>query len=233
LYFNLSVSVPYNFGGANASLSEMKLDMPTGSWRSVHSAPFRAAEEIMVDELAKAMGKDPVQFRTQFLKSKAVKAVLNKVAQAGQWGKAMPKGWAQGVACHEEHNSSVACLVEINATDPKNPRVTKAVMAIDVGRPINPRGLQAQMAGGLHDAISTTLQAGLHIDKGAVREGSYSDFRWARQRHSPPDIQVHVMPATGEPGGAGEVGVPVAAGAIANAYARATGTQPRRFPINF
>ena len=41
------------------------------------------------------------------------------------------------------------------------------------------------------------------------------------------------MPSTGEPGGAGELGVPAAAGAVANAYARATGTKPRRFPIDF
>lgn len=41
------------------------------------------------------------------------------------------------------------------------------------------------------------------------------------------------MPSKGEPGGAGELGVPAAAGAVANAYARATGTKPRRFPLNF
>ena len=78
------------------------------------------------------------------------------------------------------------------------------------------------------------LQAGIHIDNGAVREGSYGDFLWARQRHTPTDLQIHVMPATtDEPGGVGELGVPVCAGAIATAYARATGTKPRRFPLNF
>ncbi|MCJ1676760.1 hypothetical protein MTF65_05240 [Streptomyces sp. APSN-46.1] len=43
-----------------------------------------------------------------------------------------------------------------------------------------------------------------------------------------------MLPATGaEPGGAGELGVPAAVGAIANAYARATGTKPRSFPLDF
>ncbi|MDO0930525.1 molybdopterin-dependent oxidoreductase [Streptomyces sp. DG2A-72] len=109
----------------------------------------------------------------------------------------------------------------------------RAVIAVDVGRPINPRGIEAQMVGGLTDAISTTLTAGLHIDKGLPLEGSYSQFHYARQRNSPTDVQVIVMPAHGEPGGAGELGVPAAVGAIANAYARATGTRPRSFPVDF
>ena len=233
LYFDLSETVPYNFGGSSLSLAEIPMDIPTGSWRSVHSATFRTAEEIVIDELARQMGQNPVEFRMRFLKTQTAKNVLRKVADAGRWGRAMPAGSAQGVAYHEEHRSSVACLVEINATNRAQPRVTKAVMAVDVGRAINPTGLRAQLSGGLHDGISTVLQAGLHIDKGAVREGSFSDFRWAKQRHSPLELELYVMPATGEPGGAGELGVPVAAAAVANAYARATGTQPRRFPINF
>jgi isoquinoline 1-oxidoreductase beta subunit len=50
-------------------------------------------------------------------------------------------------------------------------------------------------------------------------------------RNTPTAVEVHVMPPTGEPGGAGELGVPAASAAIANAWARATGSAPRRFPI--
>lgn len=232
VYFNLSETVPYNFGVVNQTLREISLPIPTSSFRSVYSGTMRTAEEIMIDELAKNMDKDPVEFRVEFLKSKGAR-VVQKAAEEGNWGRPMPKGWAQGFGYHEEYRSRTACLIEINATNPKAPRVTKAVIAVDVGRAINPRGLQAQMMGGLMDAISTVLQAGVHFDKGAIREGSYSDYHYARQRHAPLDLEVHVMPATGDPGGAGELGVPAAAGAVANAYARATGTAPRQFPINF
>ena len=64
-----------------------------------------------------------------------------------------------------------------------------------------------------------------------MREASYADYRDARMAETPPDIQVRVMPPTGEPGGAGELGYPAAAAAVANAYVRATGSLPRRFPI--
>jgi isoquinoline 1-oxidoreductase subunit beta len=159
--------------------------------------------------------------------------VLDKVAQAGDWGRTMPKGFAQGVGFHDEYKSCTACLVEIDARDPRAPRVVKAVIAADVGRPINPSGLESQLLGGLTDGISTILQAGVHLDKGLPLENSYGNFHYARQRHTPSTVDITIMPANGEPGGAGELGVPAAAAAVANAYARATRTSPRSFPINF
>ncbi|MER6353479.1 molybdopterin cofactor-binding domain-containing protein [Streptomyces sp. NPDC001634] len=223
----------YNFGRVSGNSGGVELAMPLGAWRSVDSGTMRTAEEIVVDEVARSLGKDPVAFRRQTLRSKAVRAVLDKVATAGHWGRTMPTGHAQGVAVHEEYGSCVACLVEIDATDPKDPRVTKVVMAADVGTAVNPRGLEAQLMGTSVDGISTVLQAGLHIDRGAVREGSFADFRYARQRNAPLHFEAHIMPSRRDPGGAGELGVPAAAGAVANAYARATGSRPRRFPINF
>jgi isoquinoline 1-oxidoreductase beta subunit len=231
--FLTTIKSPYHFGITTQLLNEVPLRMHTGSWRSVYSANTRGAEEIFVDELAKRLRKDPVAFRREFLKTDRQRAVLNKVAVEGGWGKAMPAGFAQGVGFHEEYKSCTACLVEIDARDRANPRVTKAVIAADYGLPINPRGLEAQLLGGLTDAISTTLSAGLHIDRGLPLESSYSQFHYARQVDSPTDVTIFIMPPSGEPGGAGELGVPAAVGAIANAYARATGVKPRSFPINF
>ncbi|WP_089106352.1 molybdopterin cofactor-binding domain-containing protein [Streptomyces hyaluromycini] len=223
----------YNFGRVGGDSGGIELPIPLGAWRSVDSGTMRTAEEIVVDDIARALGRDPVAFRRTTLRSKTVKAVLAKAAAAGHWGRRMPAGTAQGVAVHEEYGSAVACLAEIDATDPKNPRVTKVVMAADVGTAVNPRGLEAQLMGTAVDGISTVLRAGLHIDRGAVREGSFADFHYARQRHAPLVIEAHVIKSGGEPGGAGELGVPAAAGAVANAYARATGRKPRSFPLDF
>ncbi|MFF4587618.1 molybdopterin cofactor-binding domain-containing protein [Streptomyces sp. NPDC001388] len=223
----------YNFGRLSGDSGSVELAIPLGAWRSVDSGTVRTAEEIVVDEIAARLGKDPVAFRRATLRNKAVRAVLDKAAAAGHWGRALPAGRAQGVAVHEEYGSCVACLAEIDATDPHHPRVTRVVMAADVGTAVNPRGLEAQLMGTAVDGISTVLTAGLHIDRGAVRESSYADFHYARQRDAPLRFEAHIMPSHGEPGGAGELGVPAAAGAVANAYARATGTKPRRFPLNF
>ena len=229
--FQLSQHDLYNLGVQSRSLREVDLLFPTGSWRSVFSGQVRTVDEIMVDEVARALGRDPVAFRRDRLRSARTRAVLDRVASAGSWGRTMAPGTAQGVGLHEEYKSVVAFLVELDARDRAHPRVTKAVAAVDVGRAVNPRGLEAQMQGALVDALSVILQAGVHIDAGAVRESSYTDFRYARMRNTPATVEVHVMPPTGEPGGAGELGVPAASAAVANAWARATGTVARRFPI--
>jgi isoquinoline 1-oxidoreductase beta subunit len=229
--YQLSQNVPYRFGTATQLLSDVPLAFPTGSWRSIYSGQAAVVNEVMVDEVARALRVDPVAFRRSKLSSARLRAVLDKVATAGQWGRAMPAGTAQGVAVHEEYKSVVAFLVEIDCRNAGAPRVTKGVCAVDVGRAVNPRGVEAQMQGVLVDGLSMTLTAGLHVDHGAVREGSYSDYRFARMADSPPTVDVFVMPPTGEPGGAGELGFPAAAAAVANAYARATGTTVRRFPL--
>jgi isoquinoline 1-oxidoreductase subunit beta len=232
-FYQLSEACPYNFGVVTEAVTEVTYAMHTGSWRSVYSGTARTSEEIMVDELARSMGKDPLAFRLQFLKTDAERAVLNKVASAGSWGRTMAARTAQGIGFHQEYKSRAACLVEIDCTT-ATPRVTKAVLAVDVGRPVNPKGLQAQAMSALMDGVSTVLSAAVHLDNGAVREGSYSDFLYARQANAPRTVDVYVMPASGTtPGGAGELCVPAASAAVANAYARATGTKPRSFPINF
>jgi len=231
-FFNISEACPYNFGVVTETLNEVSYDMPTAAWRSVYSAQARTAEEILVDEIAKTLGTDPVAMRRKFLKTADARAVLDKVATEGKWGRSMSSGTAQGVALHAEYRSIAACLVEINCNG-ANPRVTKAVMALDVGRQVNPSGLRAQAMGSLMDGISTVLLAGNHLDDGAFREGSYSDFKYARQADAPLTCDVYLVGGTGKPGGVGELCVPAAAGAVANAYARATGDKPRNFPINF
>jgi isoquinoline 1-oxidoreductase beta subunit len=83
------------------------------------------------------------------------------------------------------------------------------------------------------------IRASNHVVNGVITEGSYSDFKWARMDHTPKTIEVYVFPADparaqpgGQgPGGAGELGLPPGSAACVNAYARATGTQPNRFPI--
>jgi len=247
LGFNLPAVVfylndmPYRVARNIGTSSSMALPMHNGVWRSVHSAPIATARELMVDELAALANEDPVAFRRRLLRTTARgQAVLDLVASAGNWGRPMAPGTAQGIGYHEEfpYNSSnppccVAALAEIDARDPQAPRVTKMVMAADVVRPVNPKGVEAQLMGAAENGIATVLQGGLHLENGAFKEGSFGAFNWTRQRNNPKVWEIHVVPAqaTGEPGGVGELGISPAAGAVANAYARATGTKPRNFPV--
>ena len=242
--FALTQSSPYDFGVTTQLLNEIPLKFNTGSMRNIYSPNVVCAEELVVDQLAKKMGQDPVRFRRNFLKDQRLLAVLNKAAEVGHWGKAMPKGTAQGIAVHSEYRAAVATLVEIDCRPETvnrpvegeavtGPRVTKAVIAVDPGFCINPRGLEAQMIGGLQDAIALALTSSLHIKNGIPLEGSWDNYFYTREWNTPLDVQVVIMPNTGEsPSGAGELSVAPAFAAVACAYARATGTLPKYFPIN-
>jgi isoquinoline 1-oxidoreductase beta subunit len=111
--------------------------------------------------------------------------------------------------------------------------VTKVFLAVDVGLPINPRGLEAQMMGGIMDGIALALTFSVHLQKGTILEGSWDHSYYTRQWNVPFELDITVMPpTTGVPGGAGELAVAPAFAAVACAYARATGTLPTTFPIN-
>lgn len=230
--FTTMVSSPYNLGPQDKRQLEVSLGMPTSSYRSVPCQTARGCEEMMVDEIADRLGIDPYEFRRITLKSDRSRAVLDLVAERGQWGRTMPAGMAQGIGFHSESRSHTAALIELDARNPRLPRVTKAVIAIDIGKPINPLGIIAQMEGGLAEAISLTLKAGLHIVDGFPLEGSFSQYKWLRMRDMPSEVEVIVLPDKGDPiGGSGEVGMAAPTGAIANAYTRITGIRPRSFPI--
>ena len=232
-FFKTMVSSPYNFGVSNKLLVPVAFDLPTVSYRSVHINPARTVEEIIVDEIAAKLNKDPVAFRLEFLRLPRAKAVLQRVVGAAQWGKAMPAGFAQGVGVHMESRAFTACVVELDGRDPANCKVTRATIVIDVGKPISPSGIEQQAHGGLAEAISLVLNAGLTIKDGLIQEGSYNQYRFAKMKDFPKNVEVIIMPNVGDPiAGMGEVGMSAPSGAIANAYARATGRKPRKFPLN-
>ncbi len=187
------------------------------------------------------MGKDPYTFRREFLKDDRARAVLDKVAQVGRLGADDAGGHRAGHRGPPEYHGVVAVLVEIDCRPQTTgrqipdaytgPRVTKVVCAVDVGLAVNPRGLEAQMMGGIMDGIALTLTSGLHLQDGHFLEGSWDNYFYTRQWNTPPELEIIVMPpTTGKPGGAGELAVAGAMAAVACAYGRATGTMPTDVP---
>jgi len=241
--FMLTSNVSYDYGVTTQLLNEVDGGFNTGSMRNIYSPDVCTAQELITDQLAKAAGLNPYTFRRNFVKDARGRAVLDKVAQVGNWGRSMAAGTAQGIALHSEYKGWSACLVEIDCRPATvnrevsdawtGPRVTKAVFAVDVGLVINPTGLTAQMQGGIMDGIAQALTSSLHLKDGAFLEGSWDNYFYTRQWNVPPDVQVIVMPSTSDrPGGAGEFGVAASMAAVACAYARATGQVPTEFPIN-
>jgi isoquinoline 1-oxidoreductase beta subunit len=241
--FELTQEVPYDFGVITQTLTETDDRFNTGSMRNIYSPDVRVAGELMVDRLAAAMGQDPYEFRRANLRNDRVRAVLDTVADVGDWGRSMPAGTAQGIAIHKEYKGCSACLVEIDNRPQQTgrdirdgvggPRVTKVVFAIDVGLVVNPRGLEAQMQGCINDGIALALTSSMHLRDGHFLEASWDNYFYTRQWNTPPDVEVVVMPSdSAQPGGAGEAGVAATFAAVACAFARAAGSVPAYFPVN-
>jgi isoquinoline 1-oxidoreductase beta subunit len=241
--FELTQSSPYNFGVTLQELNEVDLPFSTGSMRNIYSPNVVTAQELIVDQLAAKMGRDPVAFRQAFLKDSRLLAVLNKAAATGDWGRSMASGTAQGIAVHSEYQGAIAVLAEIDCTQATvqrqvtdgytGPRVTKVTVVVDPGFAINPTGLEAQMIGGVEDGIALALSSSLHVSNGLPLEGSWDNYFYTREWNTPLEIDVVIMPNTSDsPSGAGELAVAPTMAAVAGAYARATGTLPTRFPVN-
>jgi isoquinoline 1-oxidoreductase beta subunit len=241
--FAMTTVLPYDFAVKSQQLAETDDRFNTGSMRNIYSPDVRTAAELVIDRISAASGLDPYEFRRRHLSDERALGVLEAVAAAGRWGRAMRPGTAQGIAVHVEYKGATACLVEIDCrrktvrrdiTDGVGgPRVTRVTFAVDAGLPINPRGLEAQMHGGINDGIAQALTSSMHLRDGHFLEASWDNYFYTRQWNTPPEVRVIVMPpTTGVPGGAGEAGVAASMAAVACAYARATGRTPTSFPIN-
>src|SRR4051794_38086591 len=243
--WNMTVNVPYDFGQVDHAIQEVRdyKVMKSGSVRNLYNADAAVARQLVVDKLANAMKMDRYAFREAFLKDDQSRAVLKAAAKEARWGRHMPDGTAQGIAFHSEYHGKIACVAEIDAR-PRTvhrkkrqavtgPRVTRIVIAVDVGLPINPKGLEAQMMGGAMDGIGQILSESLHLRDGYFLEGSWDDYYYTRQWNAPFHVKVIVMPASSDsPGGAGEFPIAVTKSAVACALARAVGKTPAYFPVN-
>jgi isoquinoline 1-oxidoreductase beta subunit len=245
-FYQLVTTVPYNFGPTAVYLNEVfAYDyLPTSAVRNVYSPDVAVSRELFVSKLADSFGMDDYEFRRAFARDDKQTAVLDKCAEAGDWGRSMPAGTAQSMAYHEEYQCKIACLMEIDARPAMvnrkireaytGPRITKAIIAIDAGKVINPRNFAANMQGGCMDGIAQALTASVHIEDGLPLEGSWDNYRYTRQWNVPYVFECHFMPDNREiGGGAGETGVAASQGAAAIAWARANKKFPTEIPVNF
>jgi isoquinoline 1-oxidoreductase beta subunit len=188
--------------------------------------------EGMVDELAHAAGKDPVEYRRALLKNHPRHlAALNLAAEKAGWGTPLPAGRFRGIAVHESFLSYVAQVAEVSVDDQGQIKVHKVVCAIDCGLAVNPDGVRAQMESGINFGVSSCLYGEITLAKGKVQQSNFHDYRIARMNDTPMDIEVHIVNSTEKMGGAGEPGVPPVAPAIANAVFAATGKRLRNLPF--
>jgi isoquinoline 1-oxidoreductase beta subunit len=225
-----AASLPYDIPNVRIEYTETDPGIPFGFWRSVGASVNGYVVEAFIDELAAAAGEDAFEFRRKRLsKRPRHKAVLELVAEKSGWGKPLPPGHARGIALMEAFGSIVGQVAEVSVTN-GNVRVHKIWCAVDCGWVIHPDTIKAQMEGGTVYGLTAALKGEITIQNGRVVQRHFNDYQMMRHNDAP-EVETHIVASAETPGGIGEPSTAVAAGALVNAIAAATGKRIYRLPI--
>ena len=213
------------------TLHSPELPVTTLWWRSVGHSHNAFVMETLIDDLAHAAKQSPLDYRRRLLAGHPRHlGVLNLAAEKAGWGKPLPKGHAHGLAVHESFGSWVAQVAEVSL-DGDQVRVHRVVCAVDCGICVNPEGVRAQMESGIVYGLSAALFGRITLKEGRVQQSNFHDYRVVRMNESPA-IEVHIVPSSEKPGGAGEPGTPPIAPAVGNALFALTNRRLRSLPFD-
>lgn len=205
--------------------------LPVGFWRSVGASFNGFFSDCIIDEMAHAAGRDPLDFRLELARAEWEPAakVLETVRDMSGWTGKTPDGIGRGVAMAYSFGTPVAQVIEV-ADEDGQIRMTNAWIAADLGRVIDPKNTRAQMFGGMVYGLSAACFGEITIDGGAVEQENFPDYD-ALRMHTMPTVQVELLENQPRMGGAGEPGTPPAAPALANALFDLTGKRARQLPL--
>ncbi len=226
-----AVDMPYAIPNLQIDLHTPVRAFPVGWSRSVGHSHNAFVKETMIDEMAHAAGKDPVEYRRLLLANAPRElAVLNLVAEKAGWDKPMEQGYFRGVAVHSCFGSYVAQVVEISITQNKTLKVERVVCAFDCGFAVNPDQAVAQVEGGINFGINSVVFNEVPIKQGKVLATNFTAYKIMRM-HQAPRIEVHRIESDEAPGGVGEIGTPSVGPALVNAIFAATGDRITELPV--
>lgn len=218
--------------------------IPRGPTRGTPDTANAFAVESFVDEIAHTLREDPLVTRQRLLGEDRVlppggdsavdtgrlRNVLQLVADRIEW-----KNWLRsvnglGIACWHVNGAYVAHAIEA-AMDGERLIIQRVVCAVDVGRVINPMGLEGQVAGATLDALSTALNLAITFKDGQIQQRKLKDYPLATMAQLPNAVEVITVPGNRSPAGASFLAMPSAAPALANAVFRASAVRVRRLPL--
>jgi CO/xanthine dehydrogenase Mo-binding subunit len=223
-----------------APLLERASPLRTAHLRDPLGAETHFASESFIDEIAHAVGVDPVAFRLKYVKdprhAAVIKAAADKAGWTGQPNPNRGKGVVmrgRGFSYTERIGTVVAVVADVEV-DRRTGRVwaRRFTVAHDCGLIINPKGLELTIEGNVVQALSRTLFEEVRFDRDQVLSVDWATYPILEMEDAPEKIDIVLINRPdAPPTGAGEPSTRTVPAAIANAIFDATGVRLRRVPL--
>jgi nicotinate dehydrogenase subunit B len=223
----------YDIANQKNATSRSNSPLRQGSYRSLAATANHFARESHIDDLAHAVGMDPLEFRLKNLKDTRLRAVLEAAAARFGWGKGRPDtGHGFGIAGGSDKGSYLATCAEV-AVDRSSGRVqvVRLVQAFECGAVRNPDHLKNQVEGAAIMGLGGALFEAIHFADGKILNGRFARYRVPRFSDAPP-VEVVLLDRKDRPSaGAGETPIVGVAPAVGNAIFQAVGVRLRSLPM--
>jgi isoquinoline 1-oxidoreductase len=221
-----AIRTPYDIPNQRIAFHPAHSPLRQGSYRGLAATANHFAREMQMDEMARALGKDAVEFRMAHLKDARMRDVLAAVAKKA--GKPAANR-SLGIACGTEKGSYVATAAEV-AKAPGGFKVERLIVVFECGAIVNPDGLRNQVEGAVVQGIGGALFEAISFDGGRILNGTLEQYRVPRFSDIPP-IETELLDRRDLPSaGAGETPIVCVAPAIGSAV-RALGPVSPALPV--
>jgi isoquinoline 1-oxidoreductase beta subunit len=157
-------------------------------------------------------------------------AVLNAVAEKGNWGKPLPAGVHRGIAQFMGYGSYSAATAEVSVSPDGKVKVHRMVLALNCGHAVNPDQIAAQVEGSVVYGLSAALYGEVTVEKGRMVELNFHNYPLLRLAEMP-KVETVIVPSYDFWGGVGEPTICVVTPAVLNAVFAATGKPVRSLPL--
>jgi len=228
-----ALRTPYESANVHTEFHPTDSPLRQGSYRALAATANTFAREMHMDDLAHALGLDPLAFRLKNLKDQRLRAVLEAAADRFGWGKNKPAdNHGFGIACGTEKGSYIATCAEVLVERGSGRvRVLRVVTAFECGAILNPNHLKNQVEGAAVMALGGALFEAIRFANGKILNPRFSAYRVPRFADVPLLDTVLLDRKDLPSAGAGETPLIALAPAVGNAIFQATGVRLRSLPM--
>ncbi len=227
-----ALSTPYAVANRSVHFHRTAYPLRQGSYRGLAATSNVFARETAMDELAAAVGIDPLEIRLRNLDAGRLRDVLVAAADAFGWDGATARGGrGVGLGIGTEKGSYVACCAEVEISSAGDVRVLRATQAFECGAIVNPVHLRSQVEGSLVQGLGGALFEAIRFENGRILNPRLSDYRVPRFSDVPEIETVLVDRQDLASVGAGETPIVGIAPAVGNAIFDASGVRLRALPL--